>query len=333
VWLGEQLAGEERFARDVARRLYELLTGQSAVAQPVVADADDYEAQLWAYRTQNAYFQQLATGFAASGYSLRTLAKTILMGPWYRATGLNSPPSALMARALEIAQLGGMRLVTPEQLNRKLIDTLGFPYHASGNSAFANNLLDVNRFRLLVGGHDSDVITTRFRDPFPIQASVVRRLANEMACLSVPMAFAWRDADNRRLLRHVELDTEPLDSNDVEIPANIDAIKTDLAALHLLLLGEEVGPGHVALEESYDLWLQVWQGGKARVAAGDENANLYGRCQALDDFWDADLDFDPQGSAGPGDRVQVINDSAYTVRAWMAVMSFMLSDHRFIFER
>ena len=43
--------------------------------------------------------------------------------------------------------------------------------------------------------------------------------------------------------------------------------------------------------------------------------------------------FDPEGSTGPGDRVQVINDSAYTVRAWMAVMSFLLSDHRFIFER
>jgi hypothetical protein len=333
VWLGEQLAGEERFARDVARRLVGLLTGQAPVKQPVVADAEDYQAQLWAYRTQNAYFQQLATDFAASGYSLRTLAKTIITGPWYRATGLSAAPSTLQARALEIAEVGGMRLVTPEQLDRKLRGTLGFPYHPAGNSNAANNLLSENRFRLLVGGHDSDVITTRFRDPFPIQASVVRRMANEMACLTVPMEFAWRDANNRRLLRSVEVDTEPLDAMGTEIPANVDAIKTDLAAMHLLLLGEEVSEGDPALEESYDLWVEVWQGGKARVDAGNENGNLYSRCRAIDDFYDGDLDFDPEGSTGPGDRVRIVNDSAYTVRAWMAVMSFMLTDSRFIFER
>ena len=56
---------------------------------------------------------------------------------------------------------------------------------------------------------------------------------------------------------------------------------------------------------------------------GGEGMGLPGACQATQDYW--------TGEPYPED-VAVTMDENYSIRAWMAVMSYLLSDYRFLHE-
>ena len=44
------------------------------------------------------------------------------------------------------------------------------------------------------------------------------------------------------------------------------------------------------------------------------------------------VDFDPDTGETLADEDMIVDDAGYTVRAWMAVVTYLLSDYRFLYE-
>lgn len=196
-------------------------------------------------------------------------------------------------RQSELADLGTARLLTPEMLDRKITALTGVEWTANNRRV----LLDTREFKLLYGGIDSNSITSRMKELNALAASIARRMSNEVSCQATANDFV-RPTEERLLFPAVTVDDTP-DTNDAAIRANIKH-------LHWQLLGEKLEDGDPELERSYNLFRDVWQ---------DGNSNDYG--DALPGACRADgLDNDPN----------------YTVRAWMAVVSYMLSSYAFLHE-
>jgi hypothetical protein len=331
AWLGEKLVADDRFSMAMVKHVYSLVTGHAPVPVATEADRDDFEAQALAHEQQTAYFEDLRQRFVAANFNLKSLVKDVVLGPYFRGDTLASGGDPQIEEALQIAGVGMGKVLTPEQLDRKIIDVMGYPYKSNGNNGGTQLLLNNSRYRLLLGGIDSDVTIERFRDPYPIMGNIARRMANELACLVIPQDFSIRGKASRTFLHNVDITTEPEDDAGVAVAQAETNIREDLKGMHLALLGESVEDGDPALEESFALFTEVWRDGKARVEAGTEPANLRYRCRALKDFYTG-VDHDPQGSDGPGLRIQINTDENYTVRAWMAVAAYLISDYKFLIE-
>jgi hypothetical protein len=331
AWLGGKLVEDTRFSLAIVQQVYTLVTGHVPVAVPTESVRSDFQAQYLAHEEQTAYLEEVRQRFVASNHNLKSLVKDIVLGPYFRAGRLTGTVDPLVEEALTIAGVGMGRVLTPEQLNRKINDVLGYPYKANGANSGTTLLLNTSRYQLLLGGIDSDVTTVRFREPYPIMSNIARRMANELACLVVPQDFSIRDRNSRRLFRHVEITTVPEDENGAALNLAQTNIREDLKALHLALLGESVDDGNPALEESFDLFTEVWRDGKARVDAETEPDNLRYRCRALKDFYSG-VDHDAEETDGPNARIVINHDPQYAVRAWMAVTAYLLSDYLFLFE-
>jgi hypothetical protein len=331
AWLGGKLVEDTRFSLAIVQHVYKLVTGHDVVKVPTESTRADFQAQYLAHEEQTAYLEEVRQRFVAANYNLKSLVKDIVLGPYFRAGSLSGEVDPLVDEALTLAGVGMGLVLTPEQLNRKINDVFGYPYRNSGSVNGTELLLNTSRYKLLLGGIDSDVTTVRFRQPYPIMGNIARRMANELSCLVVPQDFSVRDKTNRRLFRHVEITTVPEDENGTALDLAQTNIREDLRALHLTLLGESVIDGDPALEESFELFMEVWRDGKARVEAGSEPDNLRYRCRALKDFYTG-VDHDAEGSDGPSARIVVNHDELYLVRAWMAVTAYLISDYLFLFE-
>ena len=196
-------------------------------------------------------------------------------------------------RQSELAELGTARLLTPEMLHRKIIATTGTEWRVNDRPV----LMSTNEFKLLYGGIDSISITTRMKALNPLAASIARRMSNEVSCLATAQDFS-RPQEERFMFPNVTLDDTP-NSNEA-------AIRENIKHLHWQLLGEKLEDGDPELERAYTLFRDVWQDGQNN----DYGTGLPGMCQ--------------------GDNVG--DDPNYTVRSWMAVVSYMLSSYKFLHE-
>lgn len=105
--------------------------------------------------------------------------------------------------------------------------------------------------------------------------------------------------------------------------AVIDAIKANIQYLHFHVLGEKLELDDPQIDRTYALFIDIWKDGKAGLAAETYDGNLPGNCRATNDWW--------TGNPLPEER-QISADPDYTIRAWMGVMTYLLSDYRFLHE-
>jgi len=129
------------------------------------------------------------------------------------------------------------------------------------------------------------------------------------------------------LFRYVDKDSEPQDVNGFDVVPSVEAIKKNIQFLHKHVLGERLELSDPEIQRTYDLFLQTWREGKegmADEAKKDQYPTaLPGPCRVERDFWtDKDL---------PEDQ-RLTEDEKYTVRAWMSVTTYLLSDYAFIYE-
>ena len=109
----------------------------------------------------------------------------------------------------------------------------------------------------------------------------------------------------------------------------MQGIKENIQHLHKHILGESLDLADPEIERTYQLFLTTWQEGKAGIKAsqGDENPafseNLPGQCTATRDFYTG---------VSLGEDNEIVRDEGYTIRAWMAVVTYLLSDYSFIHE-
>lgn len=318
-WLAEQLVADSRFAIAPVHVMFAGLSGQQALREPSDAAHPNYLAQIRAFDVQSKIFQGIADAFVESNYNLKTVVKEIVKTPYYRAANASD---LTPEREAELADLGTGRLLTPEQLHRKIEAMTGQPWR-SGDTDF---LLREDQYLIFYGGIDSDDVTERITEPNGIMANVAARMSNEMACWSVAADFA-KDPSERKMFPLVQTTFEPEDENGFEINGSAAAIRANIHHLHQQLLGEYVDINDPEINRSYELFLEVWKDGKRNVGLPEEeggySVNLPGACQATTDYW--------TGMPLPEER-QITNDDNYTVRAWMAVISYLLSDYRFLHE-
>jgi hypothetical protein len=316
-WLAQRIIADERFALSPVYVLYQGMLGRPPVENPTDETDPRYEAKLAYFNLEQEFLQQTAQRFRESGFDLRSVVRSIVKSPFYRAYGAD-PLGEGEEAALE--QLGRMRLLTPEELHQRILAVLGTPWKVRVNDR--NPLLDGREFKLFYGGIDSDDITRRITEPNGIMANIGLRMAMEMGCISTPRDFGKPRAD-RILFPHVEPTFEPEDENGFLVPSASEAIRQNIRYLHQRILGEVLPLDHPEVDASYQLFLQTWREGVAGVQNGQLSQDLPNVCRLTRDFWtDEELP----------NEARIIGDARYTLRAWAAVVSYLLADWRFLYE-
>ncbi len=323
AWVAQEIIQDNRFAIAPIHILFKGLSGQVPLREPSDPKAEGYLEGIRAHDVQTKIFQEIADKFIDSNYNLKVVIKELIKSPYYRAANAFDLDES---RQLELKDVGTGRLLTPEQLHRKIEAITGQPWR---NGEGDDYLLSGNQYRIFYGGIDSDTVTTRVTEPNGIMANTANRMANEIACWTTAQDFAL-DPSQRKLFPYVEPTFEPEDANGFEVAASAQAVRSNIQFLHQRLLGEFLSINDPEIDRSYRLFLDLWKNGRSGMAAevGEGEVNAYpqqlpGACQATTNYW--------TGEEIP-EADQVVMDENYTVRAWMGVMSYLLQDYRFLHE-
>ncbi|WP_437738634.1 DUF1588 domain-containing protein [Sorangium sp. So ce1335] len=324
-WVAERVADDPRFALSAVYTMYTGLTGQKPLVAPT-NDDPEFSAKFRAYLAQYHAFNAIARDFADSDFNLKTVVKAIVKSPYFRARNVAQPSS----RGEALTQLGGTRFLGPEQLHRKIWAVTGYPWRPRAfedDGSRYDYLLRRDAYRLLYGGIDSEEVIQRITEPNGIMANVADRMANEMACISVPRDL-FLPQEERLLFPYVETTFEPRDTNGFDVLPAIEAIKKNIQHLHKRVLGESLELDDPEIERAYKLFFETWEEGKAGMAKaeGEEgrlSRSLPGACQVNNDYWTRE---------GLPEEQRLTRDENYTVRAWMSVMTYLLSDFRFLYQ-
>lgn len=281
-WLGERTVQDPRFAVAMVEHVWYILTGRKALRPPEDIDAPFYAPRQRSYSEQRGEIEAIAKRFAAANFNLKNIFKELAVSKFYRADGL-ATAAENPARIAELDDLGLVRLLAPEQLERKLKALFGKDW----------GRLD-DQFKILYGGIDTKEVTERIADPSGAMGAIQRMMANEIACRNVVLDFSRQPAE-RLLYPGIESDEQ-----------NEEKIRSALAHLHEHILGHA---DSAEIERSYALFDGIIREAKER-----------GEFEAFEIY------------ASRVDPETPVNDPHYTLRAWRAVVTYLLRQHDFLYE-
>jgi hypothetical protein len=324
-WLGARIVADPRFVLSTVYTAYEALTGHEPLSYPRADEPGDglldegastaaFDAKLSAWEAQDATFRAVGQRFVDENMNFKTVVRELVLSPYFRAHNTAAAPNE--ARAGELIAMGTGRLLSPERLSLKIAAVTGVPW-ARGKGERPFLLTD---YKILYGGIDSDTVVDRLSQPNGIMANVALRMANEVSCRATAWDFTLPDAE-RVLFPGVTLLDVPESETGAEVPAQVERIKKTIAHLYAQLLDET--PDDAELTRVYGLFYETWKDGLAGIGTGTYPKTLPSACRARED---------PRtGEALIAER-RIENDERYTVRAWMAVMTYLLSDYGFLHE-
>lgn len=294
-WLGEQTVKDPRFATAMVGHVWYTLTGRSPISPPEDIEDPTFAAKRRAYLVQQLEFQRVADLFVNSKFNLKVVFKELVKTNFYRADGMNSPVTE-SCRLAEMDEMGLARLLTPELLERKLGAIFGKPW---------GRLLDSeSKLGILYGGIDSKEITERNTEPSGAMGAIQRMMANDMACRHVATDFVLPRKE-RRLFPGIEPD---------DVPGEVAAdkkIRQAIVHLHQLILGREDKLDSEEVDRTFELFTGIVQDAKSRK--GIDPRESYS-CQS-------------GREVTPRDK-----DPHYTIRAWRAVVTYLLRQYEFLYE-
>lgn len=317
TWLAERFASDQRFATASVHNFYRGITGHDVIV-PLDDDQEIFDNLLIAQEIQQEYFADLSKKFVDSNFNARVIISELIKSPYFRMANLPEPQDK---SSYQYVEAGRGRLLTPEMLHRKIEAITGYPWVHRYNKS-NRYLLRSSDYRILYGGMDSNDVTQRITEPNGIMANVQWRMANEMSCVATPYDFTL-PIKERRFFPHVETNFVPEDGNGFLIQEAENAIKQNIQHLHWHILGERVTLDDPELERTYNLWYDTWKEGLAGIKAEEISSDLMGDCRAERDFF--------TGEDLP-EEVRLRRDSTYTIRAWQAVITYMLADYNFLYE-
>lgn len=302
-WLAQRIASDPRFPLSVVLNVYTALTGQVPLPYPQSGEA----GALASWERQDGTFRAIAAAFVSSDYNYKTAVREVLMSPYFRAS--NASVEAVGAHGGELDAYGTAKLSTPENLAKKLRAIVGFHWVRSDRQPALTTTYDI-----LYGGIDSDTVAERLEEPNGVMSAVMSRMANEVSCQAVAWEFT-KPAEQRVLFPQVTVADTPTSAE--------PAIRAAIKHLHAHVLGESLPDGHPDLERTYALFRDTWEEGSKKVVAKELNAALPYSCRGR---WDRTT-----GTELP-EAQRLEQDKEYTIRAWMAVVTYLLSDYRFLYE-
>ena len=325
-WFAQKTAEDPRFPIAITHMMFELIIGEELLIPPPDPNAEGAALQQARYDLQTQVLDAIQQQFVTSNMNLKTLIAKLVLTPYFRGESVDLE----VATEAAAHTAGSPRLLSPESLDRKLKAITGFswqPMHGyllgddrMNRWGVKNQLLD--DYRLLYGGIDSNGVTKRLKNPNGLMANIGLRLANEVACWVTAKDFTLNQPE-RRLYPHVERTFEPETADGFRIPGAQRQIKENIRYLFRRILDEEHRLDSVEVERAYGIFYDTWKEGKALLAAGQAEQSLHYYCRAERDYftWDA----------LPAER-RITYDQNYVLRSWMAVLTYMLADYRFLYE-
>ena len=144
-------------------------------------------------------------------------------------------------------------------------------------------------------------LTERNADPSGAMGAIQRIMGNDVACLHVAHDFRL-EPSQRLLFPLIEPTVVPGDE------ASNEKIRQTIVSLHQRLLGQELAPDHPEIERTFQLFSGI-----------------------LTDA--SDQTFEPRETYYCGGREEFhAEDPHYTLRAWRAVVTYLLRQHEFLYE-
>ena len=291
-WLGERTAKDPRFAVAMVEHVWYTLMGRKPLLSPEDIDDPLFSAKRRAYRVQRSELERIADEFAKVDFNLKVVFKELVQSSFYRVDGLAVAAKDPRRRA-ELDDVGLVRLLTPEQLERKLTVLFGQKWGRLTHRE--------SKFKILYGGIDSKAVTERMSDPSGAMGAIQRIMSNDVACKNVALDFS-KEPSQRLLFPNIELSDVPGNGDDAQI-------RQAIVHLHSHLLGREQAIDHPEVERTYQLFAGIVSDAKA--TKGIEKIGSYS-CDRVD-----------------GKR---LDDPNYTLRAWRGVVTYLLRQHDFLYE-
>ncbi len=289
-WLGERVARDPRFPIAMVEHVYSLMMGRKVLQAPDDIDSPTFPARRKAYWAQRRMIEGVASQFKDAGFNLKMVFKALAQTDFYRADGHLAATVGPQRRA-ELDDLGIVRLLAPEQLERKLQAIFGKPWGRLNDE-----------LRILYGGIDSQTVTERNADPSGAMGAIQRIMANDMACLHVAKDFRL-PANQRTLFPGIEPTVVPGDGMSDLL------IRKALVDMHQRLLGSECTATDPEVERSFLLFTGIVGEAKSRG------------------------NFEPKETYFCGGREEFrADDPHYTLRAWRAVVTYLLRQQDFLYE-
>jgi hypothetical protein len=309
-WLGPQVAADPRFPISAVQTVLQGMTGHTPLAYPPDSTDPNFATELAAWSAQDAFIRDTATAFTNGNSDLRLVFKAVIKSPYYR--GISAPAGTDPGL---LANVGAARLLTPEILNRKIAAVMGYRWRKPYDWMNPHDWL-LEDYNILYGGIDSDSTITRLTVPNGIISSVANRFGNEAACAVTAWDFT-KDKSSRTFFPQIDL-TEVPESAGHTVDGSVADIKANIQYLHQYLLSETLDVTDPEIERTYQLFLDTWH---ELSQAGD--TSLAYNCQGQ---------WNPNDGTSLAKTVQITDDKNYTLRSWMAVMTYLLSDYKFLFE-
>jgi len=299
-WLAEKFVKDPRFGYGTVYFWYPAVMGRDAYTLPENPEDFDYESKLAAYSVEQEMLQDVAARFVAGSagngaHNLKDLLVDLTLSDHFRANAVDAITSA---QETELDQIGTGKLLTPEQLNRKLESITGFRWDYGSFSALEQV------YGLIYGGIDSFGITERATDLTTLMSTVVTAMANEVSCPITAQEFGLTQSQ-RKLFPFVELTSLPTNSE--------TAIRSNIQHLHSTLLGEELAINDAEIDATFDLFSAIWN---ARLAANKGSSVISDSEICITD-----------NVTNP-----VLTDPNQTLRSWTAIVNYMIRDYKFIHE-
>ncbi len=293
-WLGERTAKDPRFAVAMVEHVWYILFGRRPLLP--LEDIDDplFSAKRRAYQVQRSEIERIADLFAKAEFNLKVVFKELVQSSFYRVDGL-AVAAKDPRRKAELDDIGVVRLLTPEQLERKLTALFGQEWGRLTHRE--------SKFKILYGGIDSKAVTERMTYPSGAMGAIQRIMSNDIACKNVALDFT-KEPSHRNLFPNIELNVVPGDGPDADAQ-----IRQAIVHLHEHLLGREHSVDHPEVERTYQLFAGIVSDAKA--TQGIEKIGSYS-CDRVD-----------------GKR---LDDLHYTLRAWRGVVTYLLRQHDFLYE-
>ena len=290
-WLGQRTAKDPRFAIAMTEHAYYILTGRRLLLPPKDLDDPLYDARRRAWQQQRYEVEAIARQFADAGFNFKDLIKGWVLSEFYRADGL-ATAVASPARSTELDDIGVVRMLSPEQLERKITAVFGRPWgRLTGQTA------------MLYGGIDSKEVTERASDPSGAMGSIQRTLANDVACRNVAYDFS-RQPNDRVLFPEIEPDVRPGSSPEADAQ-----IRRAIVHLHQRVLGRHDEADSPEVDRTFRLFAEIVKDAAARK--GIDSREVWSCRQGLE---------------------TPVPDPHYTVRAWRAVVTYLLRQEEFLYE-
>jgi hypothetical protein len=312
-WLAKQVVNDPRFPVAVVRLVFQGLMGREPLPYPQDVDDAEFPDRFSAWAAQETFLRQVASSFQLANQDLKRVVKEIVKSIYFRA--MRPPDDWYVTRPGLVDGLGGGEMLTPEMLSRRIAAATGVHWRVWWDWERHHDLLRED-YLILYGGIDSDSVVDRIRVPSPVTVRVADRMANEVACRAT--AWDFTKPQNERFLFPLVRREDIPESAGNEVPASVLAIKNNIQHLHERFLAEPLELAHVEIDRTYQVFLDTWR--ELQVV---NDTGLTWTCQGR---------WNPLTGEELPEGQRIDQDETYVIRAWMAVVTYLLTDWRFLFE-